>query len=118
MAEGMAEGTVHIIGAGLAGLSTAVRLVERGRRVVLHEAFFTVHTRFWKKPERRSRSAGICCLSRRAISPYLRSTEIAVRPLNDGVFYFLFLSTSTRASRDLRTIACLSPSWRNFVCIT
>jgi len=38
MAEGMAEGTVHIIGAGLAGLSTAVRLVERGRRVVLHEA--------------------------------------------------------------------------------
>ena len=38
MAEGMAEGTVHIVGAGLAGLSTAVRLVERGRRVVLHEA--------------------------------------------------------------------------------
>ena len=34
----MAEGTVHIVGAGLAGLSTAVRLVERGRRVVLHEA--------------------------------------------------------------------------------
>ena len=34
----MAEDTVHIVGAGLAGLSTAVRLVERGRRVVLHEA--------------------------------------------------------------------------------
>ncbi|MHA1528013.1 MAG: hydroxysqualene dehydroxylase HpnE [Alphaproteobacteria bacterium] len=34
----MAEGTVHVVGAGLAGLSTAVRLVERGRRVVLHEA--------------------------------------------------------------------------------
>jgi len=34
----MAESTVHIVGAGLAGLSTAVRLVERGRRVVLHEA--------------------------------------------------------------------------------
>ncbi|MCH8952348.1 MAG: FAD-dependent oxidoreductase [Proteobacteria bacterium] len=34
----MAEGTVHIVGAGLAGLSTAVRLAGRGRRVVLHEA--------------------------------------------------------------------------------
>jgi len=34
----MAEGTVHIVGAGLAGLSAAVRLVERGRRVVVHEA--------------------------------------------------------------------------------
>ena len=34
----MADGTVHIVGAGLAGLSTAVRLTERGRRVVVHEA--------------------------------------------------------------------------------
>jgi squalene-associated FAD-dependent desaturase len=34
----MVEGTVHIVGAGLAGLSAAVRLVERGRRVVIHEA--------------------------------------------------------------------------------
>jgi squalene-associated FAD-dependent desaturase len=34
----MADGTVHIVGAGLAGLSTAVRLTERGRRVALHEA--------------------------------------------------------------------------------
>jgi squalene-associated FAD-dependent desaturase len=34
----MAEGTVHIVGAGLAGLSTAVRLVQQGRRVVIHEA--------------------------------------------------------------------------------
>ncbi|MGE5534991.1 MAG: FAD-dependent oxidoreductase, partial [Acidobacteriota bacterium] len=31
-------GTVHIIGAGLAGLAAAVRLVERGRSVVIHEA--------------------------------------------------------------------------------
>lgn len=34
----MPEGTVHVVGAGLAGLSAAVRLAERGRRVVLHEA--------------------------------------------------------------------------------
>jgi len=34
----MAEGTVHIVGAGLAGLSAAVRLVARGERVVIHEA--------------------------------------------------------------------------------
>ena len=34
----MADGTIHIVGAGLAGLSTAVRLAGRGRRVVLHEA--------------------------------------------------------------------------------
>ena len=34
----MAEGTAHIVGAGLAGLSAAVRLTQRGRRVVLHEA--------------------------------------------------------------------------------
>jgi squalene-associated FAD-dependent desaturase len=34
----MVEGTVHIVGAGLAGLSTAVRLVQQGRRVVIHEA--------------------------------------------------------------------------------
>ena len=38
MTKRMAEGTVHIVGAGLAGLSTAVRLAGRGRRVVLHEA--------------------------------------------------------------------------------
>ena len=29
---------MHVVGAGLAGLSAALRLVERGRRVVLHEA--------------------------------------------------------------------------------
>lgn len=33
----MASGTVHIIGAGLAGLSAAVALVESGREVVVHE---------------------------------------------------------------------------------
>ena len=32
------SGTVHIIGAGLAGLSAAVRLTSRGRNVVVHEA--------------------------------------------------------------------------------
>ena len=32
------SGTVHIIGAGLAGLSAAVRLAARGRNVVVHEA--------------------------------------------------------------------------------
>ena len=30
--------TVHVIGAGLAGLSAALRLTQAGRRVVLHEA--------------------------------------------------------------------------------
>lgn len=34
----MTDGTVHVVGAGLAGLSAAVRLAEGGRRVVLHEA--------------------------------------------------------------------------------
>lgn len=32
------QGTVHIVGAGLAGLSAAVRLAGAGRRVVLYEA--------------------------------------------------------------------------------
>jgi hydroxysqualene dehydroxylase len=31
-------GTVHIIGAGLAGLSAALKLAERGRPVIVHEA--------------------------------------------------------------------------------
>ena len=30
--------TVHVVGAGLAGLSAAVRLAARGAHVVLHEA--------------------------------------------------------------------------------
>lgn len=32
------DGTVHIVGAGLSGLSAAVDLAERGARVVVHEA--------------------------------------------------------------------------------
>jgi hydroxysqualene dehydroxylase len=31
-------GTVHVIGAGLAGLSAAARLAQNGRRVIIHEA--------------------------------------------------------------------------------
>ena len=31
-------GTTHVIGAGLAGLSAAIRLSERGKSVVVHEA--------------------------------------------------------------------------------
>ena len=33
----MADGMVHIVGAGLAGLATAVSLVGTGRRIVVHE---------------------------------------------------------------------------------
>ena len=31
------DGTVHVIGAGLSGLAAAVALVQRGRRVIVHE---------------------------------------------------------------------------------
>ena len=31
-------GTVHVVGAGLAGLAAAVRLLARGAHVVQHEA--------------------------------------------------------------------------------
>jgi hydroxysqualene dehydroxylase len=34
----MREGTVHVIGAGLAGLTAAVRLTEAGIRAIVHEA--------------------------------------------------------------------------------
>jgi predicted permease len=34
----MAEGCVHVVGAGLAGLSAAIRLTEQGCKVVVHEA--------------------------------------------------------------------------------
>ena len=34
----MSVGVVHVIGAGIAGLSAAVRLVEAGRTVIVHEA--------------------------------------------------------------------------------
>ena len=33
----MASGTIHIVGAGLAGLSAAVTCLDSGREVVLHE---------------------------------------------------------------------------------
>jgi hydroxysqualene dehydroxylase len=33
----MSEGTVHIVGAGLAGLSAAVAMVDQGQKVVVHE---------------------------------------------------------------------------------
>ncbi len=33
----MQSGTVHVIGAGVAGLSAAVRLAQRGRHVIVHE---------------------------------------------------------------------------------
>jgi squalene-associated FAD-dependent desaturase len=32
------RGTIHIIGAGMAGLAAAVRLVDSGRRIAIHEA--------------------------------------------------------------------------------
>ena len=34
----MSAGAVHVIGAGIAGLSAAMRLVEIGRKVIVHEA--------------------------------------------------------------------------------
>ena len=34
----MSAGAVHVIGAGIAGLSAAIRLVEVGRKVIVHEA--------------------------------------------------------------------------------
>ena len=34
----MSAGAVHVIGAGIAGLSAAIRLVEAGRKVIVHEA--------------------------------------------------------------------------------
>ena len=34
----MSGGAVHVIGAGIAGLSAAVRLLDAGRAVIVHEA--------------------------------------------------------------------------------
>jgi hydroxysqualene dehydroxylase len=34
----MSGRTVHVVGAGVAGLSAAVRLIDVGRNVILHEA--------------------------------------------------------------------------------
>src|SRR6185369_7149003 len=34
----MANGTVHVVGAGVAGLAAAERLAQAGRRVVVYEA--------------------------------------------------------------------------------
>ena len=34
----MSAGAVHVVGAGIAGLSAAVRLVDAGREVIVHEA--------------------------------------------------------------------------------
>ena len=48
----MSAGTVHIIGAGIAGLSAAVRLVDAGTTVIVHEAASFARGRCRSYPDR------------------------------------------------------------------
>ena len=45
--------TVHIIGAGISGLSAAVRLANSGYRVRVHEATQTAGGRCWNRMNKR-----------------------------------------------------------------
>ena len=112
-------GTIHIVGAGLAGLSAALRLAEKGRTVTLHEA--TTHA------GGRCRSfhdAKLNCLidngnhllmsGNRAAMAYL--TDIGAHdrltwPTNDATARFAFIDRETGERWTLAPNKGVLPFW-------
>ena len=95
--------TVHIIGAGVSGLSAAVHLVSRGIKVLIHESAGHAGGRcrsyFDAKLGRQIDNGNHLLLSgNRSVHEYLKMTD-AVDQLTDpgkAVFPFLDLETKTR----------------------
>ncbi len=108
-------GSVHIIGAGLAGLAAAVRLADSGRTIVVHEAT--------NQPGGRCRSyfdqqtgmvidngTHLVLSGNRAVLDYARTTGGAATLLESGAD-FSFIDLASKARWTLRLNNGMFPWW-------
>lgn len=99
----MAGGTVHVVGAGLAGLATALLASERGRPVVLHEAARHAGGRcrsYYDTTLKRVIDNGnhLVLSGNRAVRAHLKAigAEDKVVTTDDASFHFADLKTGER----------------------
>lgn len=97
------SGTVHIVGAGLAGLSTAVRLIEEGREAKLYEAAPHAGGRcrtFWDPRLERNVDNGnhLLLSGNRSAAAYLAAIGATERmeTAPEATFPFVDLASKTR----------------------
>jgi len=108
--------TVHIIGAGLAGLSAAVKLAARGDRVVLHEATAFAGGRcrsYYDASVGMTIDNGnhLLLLGNRAALEFLRMIGSAHRLIGPPAAEFPFVDLKTRARWTLRFNDGRLPLW-------
>ncbi|MEM6906143.1 MAG: FAD-dependent oxidoreductase, partial [Pseudomonadota bacterium] len=99
----MPEGTIHVVGAGLAGLSTAMRLAEAGERVRVWEASDHAGGRcrsFWEPRLERHIDNGnhLVLTGNRSVRDYLAlaGAPDALRPAPEAAFPFVDIATGKR----------------------
>ena len=112
----MREGTVHVIGAGVAGLSAAVRLAEAGVKTVVHEAAAAAGGRcksfFDPAIEAQIDNGNHLILSgNKAALDYLRLIGSSERMSGPGVALFDFADLRTGERWRLRPNDGRAPWW-------